>query len=204
VLATTAGVLCCDRAGNVNWLQRSTWLPHDIRNLSPDAPVETALIVQPNAPLVVLQPGVPGLQAFDLDTGRRVWQRAIPDLNRIVCWGGGLIVAMTPRGLLAFQATDGAFAWQRDLPDSPFACGICDDGQVISASVQAIDNGKQRLALQWFAGRDGRNETVTSVEIPEPRLNSIACIGSLADRFFVVGSDQDQSTAWLLEFVPVK
>lgn len=201
VLATAAGVLCCDRAGNVHWLQRSTWLPAEIRSLAPDSHPETAMVVQPNAPLVVLQPGAPGLQAFDLETGRRVWQRAIPDLNRILTWGSGLIIAMTPRGLLAFQVVDGAFAWQQELSEQPFACGICDDGRVVTAAVQPDENGKQQLVLQWRAGRDGSSESITTLELPEPPTMSVECLGSTAGRFFIVGYDRERSLASLYEFV---
>ena len=201
VLAAAGAVLFCDRAGHVQWLQRSTWLPADIRNLAPDTHLEFALVVQPKSPLVVLQPGVPGLQAFDLETGRRVWQRSIPDLNRIVGSGAGLVIAITPRGLLAFQAADGAFAWERDLPELPLTCGICNDGQVVSAAVKPGEDGKLQLVLQWFAGPDSHNDSVTSVEIPVPGLSSVAGIGSIGDRYFLIGSSQDHSTAWLLELV---
>jgi outer membrane protein assembly factor BamB len=202
ILAAAGGVLCCDREGRVHWRQRSTWLPAEIRSLASDANVAMALVVQPHAPLVVLQPGAPGLQAFDLETGRRGWQRAIPDLKRIVGSVAGRIVAQTPRGLLAFQAADGAFEWQRDLPASPCTCGVCDDGQVVTGSVEVHENGKQQLVLQWLAGRDGRDETSTSVEIPDPHVNSVTCFGSIAGHFFVVGYDMEKSAARLLEFVP--
>jgi outer membrane protein assembly factor BamB len=201
VLATAAGVLCCDRAGHVHWLQRSTWLPHDIRNLAPDSHPDFALVLQSRTPLIVLQPGAPGLQAFDLETGRRVWQRAIPDVGRIVGSGGGLVIAATPRGLLAFQAADGAFAWQRELPKLPTMCTICDDGLVIGVAVKKGDNGMQQLILQWFGGPDSHNDSVTAAEIPVPAFSSVAGIGSTGDRYFVVGSSQDSSTAWLLELI---
>jgi hypothetical protein len=203
VLATIAGVLCCDRAGRVHWLQRSTWLPSDIRSLVSDAHAETALVVQPDAPMIVLQQGVPGLQAFDLETGRRLWQRAISDLNRIVGSGGGMIVAMTPRGLLAFQAADGACAWQRELQPLPSAGGVCDDGRVFTALVQQDENGKLQLVVQWFAARDGRDERGASAEIALPGLGSVACIGSMTGRFFVVCNGDDRSMAWLLELVSI-
>jgi outer membrane protein assembly factor BamB len=201
ILAAAGGVLCCDREGHVHWRQRSTWLPAEIRSLAGNANAAMALVVQPHAPLVVLQSGAPGLQAFDLETGRRVWQRAIPDLRRIVGSVAGRIVAQTPRGMLAFQAADGAFVWQRDLPASSCVCGVCDDGQVITASVQTDENGKQQIVLQWLAGRDGRDESTTSVELPEPHITSVACFASIAGRFFVVGYDQDRSAARLLELV---
>jgi hypothetical protein len=188
----------------VHWLQRSTWLPADIRGLAPDARVEPAMFVQPSAPLIVLQPAVPGLQAFDLETGRRVWQRAIPDLHRVAGSGGGLLVAMTPRGLLVFHAADGAFAWHHEFSESPFASAICEDGHVVTASIQKDENGKQQLFLKWFDRGEDRRDAVTSTAIPAPPMASIAGLGSTAGRFFVVGSSHDGATAWLSELVPVQ
>jgi outer membrane protein assembly factor BamB len=196
-------VMCCDREGHVQWLQRSIWLTPQVQDLATKARVEMALIAQSNAPVIVLQPGAAGLKAFDPETGRRVWQWAIPDITRVVGSSGGLIVAMTPRGLLAYRAADGAFVWQRDLPASHFACGLCDDGRVAIASVQPGENGKQRLSLQWISRSDNNDDEKVSIEFPEPRITSVVRLGAIAGRFFIVGYDKEHSAARLLELVPV-
>ena len=202
VLAAAGGVACCDRAGHVHWLQRSTYLPGAIRGLATGTNVEMAIVVQPKTPLIVLQPGAPGLQAFDLDTGRRAWQRAIPDLHRIVSYGGGQIVALTPRGLLAFLAVDGAFAWQREIAETPVAWAVDGAGQTIAASVKGDENGRQQLVLRWLAAHDGHDVRLSSIDIPGPPLNSVAGLGVIAGRYFVVGSGQDAASGHLFELTP--
>jgi hypothetical protein len=201
VLATADGILCCDRAGTANWLQRSTILPDSLRASLNAPPTKAALLVSANV-VIALQPGAIGVQAFDLDSGRRIWQRAIPDPYQIFGAGDGLIVALTPRGLVGLQRATGVCAWSRPLAALPVVAFASADGHVAVGEFEQSESGTRKLLIRSLAPADGQELGAISVELPAPGLELSGPIASSAGRFFAIGRDRNQAMTHLLEFKP--
>jgi outer membrane protein assembly factor BamB len=183
----------------VSWIQRSLSLPAEIGNELQPRTVQSGLIVSAEGTVIVLQPGAIGMQAFDLDSGRRVWQRAIPDLYQIAGAADGLIFALTPRGLLAVHASTGEVAWQKSLGLTPIAWSVSDTGGVSIGELVPVESGTEQLVIHNLAATDGSELAKTLIVLPADSREVISPVVSSNGRFFLFGYDRDHAAARLLE-----
>jgi len=116
-------VLCCDSVGRVRWVRRQIWTPPPMKEYS----VARAWFDHlPEPPLVLegkvyaTQPGVWGLEAMDLESGRLLWRVPMGTLLRMAGGAQGRLVVQTADGVVAMDANSGAWIWDR-------ACGPCFD-----------------------------------------------------------------------------
>jgi outer membrane protein assembly factor BamB len=203
VIATAGGVLCCDRTGRNNWLQRSLSLPAEIPGDLPVPPVQPALSIPTPTVVVVLQAGAIGIQAFDVDSGRRIWQRAIPDLFQIAGATADLNVALTPRGLLALHTATGELAWQKPLAQPPAYWSVSEKGDVSIGEVEPGESGRKQLVIHTLEATNGSELPQIVLSLPAEPLELVGPIVSSNGRFFVIGCDREHATGQLLELKPM-
>jgi len=203
VIATAGGVLCCNRNGQVIWLQRSLSLPSQIRSDLHTPAVQPSLFIPVAGVVVVQQPQAIGMQAFDLNSGRRVWQRAIPDLSQIAGAADGLIYALTPRGLLALHTSTGEVAWQKPLLLASAVCSVSDKVGVTIGEIEPAESGKKQLAIRTLAAADANETSQATIALASETPEVVSPVVSSNGRFFLVGYDRDHAEARLLELQAV-
>jgi outer membrane protein assembly factor BamB len=90
IVVAGGSVIACDDSGRVRWVRRDAWLPPAV-----DA---FWMLVSQGSTLVhdgrvhVVQPGVPGLVALDVESGRVRWRFADPAVSRIRGLAQGRII----------------------------------------------------------------------------------------------------------------
>ncbi len=154
-------VLCCDTAGRVRWVRRQIWTPPPMKEYS----VARAWFDHlPEPPLIyegvvyATQPGVWGLEAMELESGRLRWRTALGNLVRMVGCARGRVIVHTADGLVALDARTGSPAWDR-------ACGPCFDIRLCGPEGPVVillhpQRGKRPPGLpvlEWFDLVTGRS-----------------------------------------------
>ena len=146
--------LCCDFSGRPLWVRRQLWIP--------PAQAPTANEQSPNVPLVignrlfVTQPGVFAVECLDLDTGRRVWQEAIPDLRRLIGIAGPRLIVETARGWQAHLPDTGKLLWQQ-AGEQILDAQICPaSGDLLVAQRESQPGDQWRAVLVWLSAETGR------------------------------------------------
>ncbi len=161
-LCTVGGTTACfDSAGEVHWLRRHTWLPKMIDELSEDFRVFTPVVHGDR--IVVSLPGVRTVSCLQLATGRRVWERPLPDLRGAVTASGSRVLVDTTAGLTALSLDDGTVAWTRPL-ESRLEALHADGSTVVVAHREKIANAKTKPYLLWLDLKTGRELAQSRVE----------------------------------------
>src|SRR5262249_53752996 len=82
LLVAGGNVLSCDLRGHVHWVRKQTWIP---TAQDTTAAEQYASILHLNGGnVVVANPGVKSLECLEIETGRRVWQRPVVDMRRLL------------------------------------------------------------------------------------------------------------------------
>lgn len=110
-------VFAADVDGRLRWLRKARWLalPH-----SHSYDTERPLSQVPTPPLVVQQfvivsqPGVAGIEAYDADSGQLLWSLAEPEARGLIGQLGDHLAIETFDGFAAVRLADGKPQWQRD------------------------------------------------------------------------------------------
>jgi outer membrane protein assembly factor BamB len=167
-------VFCCDLAGNPLWVRRQLWIP------SAQAPV--AYEQSPHVPLAIgnrlfaTQPGVFAVECLDLETGRRVWQKPIPDLRRLIGLAGPRLVVETARGWQARAPDSGKLLWQQEA-DQILDAQICPaSGDLLVAQRERQPNDQWRAVLIWLdaqTGRETARQPLAPFVDPQPMLGPL-------------------------------
>lgn len=155
IIASMGGsVLCCDLLGQPRWLRRQTWLPPNDQFGFFRQFRQSPLVA--DGKVYVIQPGVLAVEAIDIDSGRRVWQQAWPELRRIVGQVNQQIIIETGSGLHALRADNGELLWSNNVPGLLEAqiCGL--PGGVMLARTIRLRNEQRRLCVAWLDAASGR------------------------------------------------
>ncbi len=178
LVAAGAGVvLCCDTQGRVRWVRRQVWTPPPMKEYSVarawfDHPPEPPLVAE--SKVFATQPGVWGVEAMDLESGRLLWRAPLGTLIRMVGVAQGRLVLQTTDGLVALDAETGRPVWDR-------ATGPCCDvrlcgpqGPVVALlPPQRATRPPGLPVVQWFDLRTGRwlgQSTLTLPAVPPGRV----------------------------------
>ena len=153
VASVGGGVLCCDLLGQVRWLRRQTWLPQALDASWADQYRQPPLVV--DGLVLVSQPGAGGIECLDLVTGRRRWQRVLPDFRRLIGVDGENLILETSAGLEGVAVQTGQVAWRREVGDLLHAAACGTGGGLLYACRQRIAADQSRVALVWLDSESG-------------------------------------------------
>jgi outer membrane protein assembly factor BamB len=140
--------------GAVAWLRRQVWMP-------PGRDSRAFLQSHPR-PLVdggrvfATQPGVRSVECLDADSGRLLWGRALPALERWLGLSGGCLLIQSGEELMALEAATGGLLWQRHAPEIlgglPAREGVF---FLAAAEADASRPGPPRGSWRWIDARSG-------------------------------------------------
>lgn len=163
-------VLCCDSAGRVRWVRRQVWTPPPMTEYSVarawfDHYPEPPLLAE--GKVIATQPGVWGLEAMDLESGRLVWRAPLGTLVRMVGVAQGRLIIQTSDGVVALDVGTGSRVWDR-------ATGPCHDVRLCGPQGPVValfppQRGKQPPGLpvvEWFDLVEGGSLGRCSLALP--------------------------------------
>ena len=200
LLAVIGGaVIACDRDGRVQWVRREVVLPTEEDADWVGQSFQPPVVREGRA--YVSQPGVRAVDCLEIDTGRRIWRRFLPDLRRLSAVLDDRLIVATDRGLEAVAIADGQPLWRRDLPGLAFSMAAGGPHGLLAArTIPHSDPKKLVPELNWIDPATGATTAATIVEPfadPAPRLGPMLTIG---DRLFVFfGRGQTEAKRELFE-----
>lgn len=164
-------VLCCDSAGRVRWLRRQVWTPPPMKEYSVarawfDHLPEPPLVAE--SKVFATQPGVWGLEAMELESGRLAWRAPLGNLVRMVGVSQGRLVVQTTGGVVALDAKTGSRLW--DQATGPcFDVRLCGpQGPVVALMPpQRISRPPGLPIVEWFDLAAGRSLGRCQLSLPE-------------------------------------
>jgi hypothetical protein len=147
-------VFCCDFTGRPIWVRRQQWIPPSQAVASTEQSPSLPLSIGNR--LFVTQPGVFAIECLDLDTGRRDWLEAIPDIRRVIGLSGERLIVETARGWQAHGVSDGKLLWMQDS-EQVLDAQICPPGgDLLVARREIQQNDVWRAVLVWLNAETGR------------------------------------------------
>jgi outer membrane protein assembly factor BamB len=171
-------VLCCDFTGRPLWVRRQLWIPPAQAPAGNEQAAGLPLVAGNR--LFVTQPGVFAVECLDLDTGRRIWQQAIPDIRRLIGLAGQRVVVETARGWQAYAAPSGKFLWQNDA-EQILDANVCPaTGDLVVAHREPQANDTWRPVVVWINAETGREKSrlpLESLADKEPLLGPFVVAG---------------------------
>jgi outer membrane protein assembly factor BamB len=173
-------VLCCDFTGRPLWVRRQLWIPAAQAPAGNEQSARVPLVA--GSRLFVTQPGVFAVECLDLDTGRRIWQQAIPDVRRLIGLAGERVIVETARGWRAYAAPTGKLLWQHDAEQILDATVCPTAGDLVVAQREPQPNDTWRPVLVWINSGTGRE---TARRPLEPLADKQPMLGP-----FVVAGDR--------------
>lgn len=164
---------CFDGSGEIHWVRRHLWLPRSVDDLAEDFRI-AAPVVRGDR-VVVSVPGVRAVVCMDLETGRQVWSRPMPDLRGVMGIHGDRILVDTTGGLVALEVNGGHVVWNHPL-ESMLESFQTDDRFVVVAQRVTLAPNKTRPNLVWLdlaSGREVAQSQVTGFERTEAQFGPL-------------------------------
>jgi outer membrane protein assembly factor BamB len=207
MLVATAGgaVLCCHQDGTVQWVRQQVWMP------SRDAEQQSRpwFSGQHEPPLtfddrvLAFQPGMKGLECLDLLSGQLVWQRTLPQIDRVVGVVADRVVVRAGYELIGLEATTGAVAWRHATADVAEALLCGPSGVVyVKREEHKDDKAPRRPVMVWLDAKNGQamgESPVEGISQSKPLFGPLLAAG---DRAWLVVATEDkpqERTLWELK-----
>jgi outer membrane protein assembly factor BamB len=175
---TMSGISACfDGSGEIHWLRRHLWLPKTVDDLSEDFRVADPAIRGDR--VIVSVPGVRTINCMDLETGRSIWQRTLPELRGLLSVTGNRVLADTTDGLMALSSDDGSIVWTKSLGVGLEAFQTDEKTLLVAHRVTLAPN-RTRPYLLWLdlaSGRELAQSEVDGLERTEAQLGPVCFAG---------------------------
>lgn len=162
VAAVGGTVLCCDSRGQPLWVRRQTWIPRSQNPASQELQRSAPVVAQGR--VLIVQPGVLSVECISVDTGRRIWQRSMPDLKRILGVSGQRAILETAQGLDAVSLENGENAWHHEAGPLLEAQICAATGELLYVRREQVSPELWRPNLVWFDTVKGREVAVWPLE----------------------------------------
>ena len=120
IVATLGGtVLVCDLEGRVRWLRRQIYAPptRQIPHAAMWLRHAHAAGLVADGRIYATQPGVWAVECIEMETGRLVWRKALPEMIALAGKLDSRLIVETTDGLLALDTRTGDVLWRRDVAD---------------------------------------------------------------------------------------
>jgi len=203
VAALDGVVLCCDLSGRVRWVRQQLALP---------AKEDLAWVTQyHDVPLVsgstvyVTSPGVPTVDCIELDTGRLLFSRVLPDVKRLMGIVGEQLIVQTDTGLRTLRLDTGEDSWTHDATGllDAWLCGG-DGGFLYSRTIPARDKSSDfDPQLVWLDPKTGRavaRHSLVALRDRHPRLG--AMVAHRGRIWVLYGRAKDNLCRDVVELIP--
>ena len=211
IVVTTAGcVVCCDLSGRLRWIRRQIWIPAP-STYNPQA--NAWLACRHGPPLVAdgrvyaTQPGVWNVECLDLQTGRLIWRKAVPELIGLLGLLQQRLIMETADGLLAGDASSGETLWRHNVQNA-LEGRVCDpeSGIVYGRLLPSDDPSKNPrwalVAIDPVGGRPMATSVLNTRRDEELLFGPLVINGARAWAF-LAGSNQP-ATRQILELIPAE
>ena len=169
LVATAAGaVFCCHRNGTLQWIRQQVWIPpRDV--MQPTRPWLQQCHEPPQVAgdrVLAFQPGMRGVECLELVTGRLLWQRPLPRIDRAVGVVDGRLIVRADRELVAVDVSDGSVAWRHAMPQvcEAVLCGTPGGVLYVKAEELPDANAPRRAVLVWLDAKSGKVTAESPVE----------------------------------------
>ncbi len=203
LIVTMSGVTFrCDLSGNLQWLRRQTVLPPD-----EEPRWVTQYFQRPlcqDRRIFVAQPGVAGIDCLDVRTGRTIWSRVLPDVQRMIGLVDGRLIVQTATEMLGIAPDSGEILWQHRLPG--ILHGVACDAKGVMFAQPAASRRlarKEGCHLVWLDAATGDATAVAALSelnVAQPRLGPFTLWRDRVWTFF--GQDKNEANPELLELIP--
>lgn len=214
VVVAGGAVIACEEDGRVRWVRRARWLPPAV-DASWMLAAQSSPVVS-DGRLYVVQPGVPGVVALDLASGRVVWRLDDAAVTRIRGIAQGRLIVerigtVASAGsaqpghadLIGLDAATGKLVWRHGPVDLLDASLVTDDG-VLAAVREPIAGKNTRVAaivrLDPATGRETDRWPLAACEDPQPMLGPFVVSADAVRVFF--GRGPADATRDLLLLAP--
>ncbi|MGE5192556.1 MAG: PQQ-binding-like beta-propeller repeat protein [Deltaproteobacteria bacterium] len=200
-LVAVAGgtVLCCDFSGRPLWVRRQLWIPPAQAPAGNEQSAGVPLVVGNR--LFVTQPGVFAVECLDLDTGRRIWEQAVPDMRRLIGVAGQRVIVETARGWQAHAVSTGKLLWQHDAEQILDAHVCPPTGDLVVAHREPQANDTWQPVLVWInpeTGRETAHLPLESLADKQPMLGPLVVAGERLWTLFGRGLGEPRREAFKL------
>ena len=202
IVAMSGVTFRCGLSGQVDWLRTQTALPpdEDPRWVAQhfQRPLRRGRLVY------IAQPGVASVDCLDARTGRQVWSRVLPDLQRILGFVDDLLIVQTDSELLAVESDTGRIRWEHHLPG--ILHGIaCDSSGILFAQPAASRRlaRKEGCHLVWLDAANGDALAVAplaDLNTAEPRLGPLTLWKDRIWTFYGAGKNEPEPE--IVELIP--
>jgi len=210
IVTTAAGcVVCCDPSGRLNWIRQQVWIPAPSNEYSKAVtwfhrrhfppPVAAGRVY-------ATQPGVWNIECLDLQSGRLVWRKAVPEMTALLGRFDQRLIVETTDGFLAKDADSGDTLW-RHRADNRTEAWLCRPGPgiVYTQLADGTDRARQtQLALVHLDPADGEVLGRSTFDVPpheNPRCGPLVGNGS---RYWLFTAAADKpAVGEILELTPV-
>jgi outer membrane protein assembly factor BamB len=158
-------VISCDLMGNVLWVRRQLLLPQAVDAFWCQQAQLPPLLH--DGKVLVVQPGVPGVAAFDAKNGQRLWQAKLPTPRRVLGVVEDRLLVDTSHGMRGLDVANGNRVWQYASPNLLDAFLLAEKGGAIVAERQPVpDKPEARVRLVWLDPTTGKLQH--QVELDQP------------------------------------
>lgn len=211
IVVTAAGcVVCCDLGGQVQWIRRQIWIPPPAGH---HAGAGKWLQRRHQPPLVAdgrvyaTQPGVWNVECLDLQTGRLLWRKAVPELTGLLGRIGERLIVETTEGLLAKHCLSGETLWHHDA-ENRLEAHLCSERLgVVYVRLEPGDDPAQNphLVLVRLDPASGRTQATAVFNAPqhkEPLFGPLVTDGRRS--WGLLASAQHPAKREILELTPLR
>jgi len=178
IVASFGGLTACfDLNGDSRWIRKQVNVPTE---------EEPAWVRQYFAPprlldgrLFIAEPSVRAIECVDPRTGRLIWSRTLPDIQRVVSLDARRLVIQVADGLLSLRPEDGEIQWRKHLEGLLHGVLASRDGKILlSRRVPVADRSNQFIPqLVWIYALDGKTLGQSPLsgfgEATDPRLGPL-------------------------------
>lgn len=200
VVCTVGGTTVCFHAlGTVHWIRRDQWMPPEVERRRSEEIVESPLVIGQH--VFVTQPGLKAVLCLDLESGRALWERPLPELQRMFGRSRELLIVETANQLLGLDAGSGQPVWEHESGARLDGWQLSDDLLLYVRRLQQ-KGSRDRPCLVWLDPRDGQE--IATCPLPklderDPRLGPFVAVGDKVWAFS--GRDPNQPRREILELI---
>ncbi|MBM84273.1 MAG: hypothetical protein CMJ78_27270 [Planctomycetaceae bacterium] len=188
LVATVGGnCICFNPLGQTLWLRRQSWIPsrYDARQFEQyyQAPSISANRV------FVTQPGMRAIECLDLLTGRVLWTKATPKIQRLLNVSDSRVIYENADGFVSLTASDGALNWQHKAADRLNGF-VCSPESMLYSKVVEMGKDKGHACLVWvdaLTGKEQSRHILTQKLDKDPRFGPLIATNTRLWGFWGIG-----------------
>ncbi|MCA9117085.1 MAG: PQQ-binding-like beta-propeller repeat protein, partial [Planctomycetaceae bacterium] len=173
VLAVSGTLACVDLYGTPQWIRTLPRVPAAIDPNRAEQPPSPPLFA--GGRVLVSPQGTRSIACVELESGRLIWSRSVPELHQPVGMAAGNVVLRTRSGVEARSLENGRLVWQHAAEQ--LLEGMLCHGSSVLLTRHLPAEGKEAVSqLVWLDARTGQPRFATapgSAPQPQPALSNL-------------------------------